>query len=66
MKKLFQLWNIILKGSILFFVLENLDTLRKNGRLSKVKALVASALKSNRSWVLRMMEISASWIRREA
>ena len=28
-----------------FFVLENLDTLRKNGRLSKVKALVASALK---------------------
>ena len=29
-----------------FFVLENLETLRKNGRLSKVKALVASALKS--------------------
>lgn len=28
-----------------FFVLENLDTLRKNGRLSKAKALVASALK---------------------
>ncbi len=28
-----------------FFVLENLDTLRKNGRLSKVKAFVASALK---------------------
>jgi DegV family protein with EDD domain len=28
-----------------FFVLENLDTLRKNGRLSGVKALVASALK---------------------
>ncbi len=28
-----------------FFVLENLETLRKNGRLSKVKALVASALK---------------------
>ena len=28
-----------------FFVLENLDTLRKNGRLSKVKALVATALK---------------------
>ncbi|MBS6194344.1 MAG: DegV family protein [Clostridiales bacterium] len=27
------------------FVLENLETLRKNGRLSKVKALVASALK---------------------
>lgn len=28
-----------------FFVLENLETLRKNGRLSKTKALVASALK---------------------
>ncbi len=28
-----------------FFVLENLDTLRKNGRLGPVKALVASALK---------------------
>lgn len=28
-----------------FFVLENLETLRKNGRLSKIKALVASALK---------------------
>lgn len=27
-----------------FFVLENLETLRKNGRLSRVKALVASAL----------------------
>lgn len=28
-----------------FFVLENLDTLRKNGRLSNIKAFVASALK---------------------
>ena len=28
-----------------FFVLDNLETLRKNGRLSKVKALVASTLK---------------------
>ena len=28
-----------------FFVLDNLETLRKNGRLSKVKALVSSALK---------------------
>lgn len=28
-----------------YFVLENLETLRKNGRLSKVKALVVSALK---------------------
>ena len=28
-----------------FFVLDDLDTLRKNGRLSRVKSLVASALK---------------------
>lgn len=28
-----------------FFVLDNLETLRKNGRLSKMKALVATALK---------------------
>ena len=28
-----------------WFILENLDTLRKNGRLSKVKAFVATALK---------------------
>ena len=28
-----------------FFVLDNLETLRKNGRLSGVKSLVASALK---------------------
>ena len=55
-----------IEGQHTFFILENLDTLRKNGRLSKVKALVASALKINRSWVLRMMEISASWIRQEA
>ena len=26
-----------------YFVLENLETLRKNGRLSRVKALMASA-----------------------
>lgn len=32
-------------GQNTFFVLENLDTLRKNGRLSKAKAMVASALK---------------------
>ena len=34
-----------IEGQHTFFVLENLDTLRKYGRLSKVKALVASALK---------------------
>ncbi|MEY8427995.1 DegV family protein [Lachnospiraceae bacterium 46-15] len=32
-------------GQDTWFVLENLETLRKNGRLSTVKALVASALK---------------------
>ena len=32
-------------SQVTYFVLEDLETLRKNGRLSKVKALVASALK---------------------
>ena len=34
-----------IRGMRTYFVLENLDTLRKNGRLSKAKALVATALK---------------------
>lgn len=34
-----------IEGQNTYFVLENLETLRKNGRLSRVKALVASALK---------------------
>ncbi len=34
-----------IKSQNTYFVLENLETLRKNGRLSSVKALVASALK---------------------
>lgn len=34
-----------IESQITYFVLENLDTLRKNGRLSLVKAFVASALK---------------------
>lgn len=34
-----------ISGQNTFFVLENLETLRKNGRLSTVKALVANALK---------------------
>lgn len=34
-----------IEGQHTYFVLENLDTLRKNGRLSNVKAFVASALK---------------------
>ncbi|WP_347562062.1 hypothetical protein [Ruminococcus sp. AM42-11] len=47
-------------------MLENLETLRKNGRLSRVKALVATALRSNRSWDLLRRGRSASWIRHEA
>ena len=34
-----------IRGRKTFFVLENLDVLRKNGRLGNLKALVASALK---------------------
>lgn len=34
-----------IEGQNTFFVLDNLETLRKNGRLSGVKSLVASALK---------------------
>ena len=34
-----------IEGQNTFFVLENLETLRKNGRLSRTKAMVASALK---------------------
>ena len=34
-----------IRGRKTFFVLENLETLRKNGRLSNLKAFVASALK---------------------
>ena len=33
-----------IKGQKTYFVLENLDTLRKNGRLTGIKSLVASAL----------------------
>lgn len=34
-----------IEGQCTYFVLENLETLRKNGRLSLVKAIVATALK---------------------
>ena len=44
-EKVVQTVEHYIEGQHTFFVLENLDTLRKNGRLSKVKALVASALK---------------------
>ena len=33
-----------IRGQNTYFVLENLDTLRKNGRLTGIKSLVASAL----------------------
>lgn len=48
-----------------YFVLENLETLRKNGRLSRVKALVASALKVKPVRVPHRKVLSVSWIRRE-
>ena len=47
-----------------FFVLDNLETLRKNGRLSKVKALVASALKIKPLITLKEGEIFNSGITR--
>ena len=34
-----------IKDEVTYFILENLETLRKNGRLSNLKAFVASALK---------------------
>ena len=37
--------NAYIEEQHTFFVLDNLETLRKNGRLSKAKALVANALK---------------------
>ena len=44
-EKVIETVNEYIAGQHTFFVLDNLETLRKNGRLSKVKALVASALK---------------------
>ena len=35
-------------GQHTYFVLENLDTLRKNGRLSKVKAFAAGAFRDTK------------------
>ena len=43
--KVIETVDAYIAGQHTFFVLDNLETLRKNGRLSKVKALVASALK---------------------
>ena len=49
-----------------FFVLDDLETLRKNGRLSKVKSLVASALKIKPVMALYSgRDDLVSWIRQE-
>ena len=44
-EKVIETVDEYIAGQHTFFVLDNLETLRKNGRLSKVKALVASELK---------------------
>ena len=49
-----------------YFVLENLETLRKNGRLSKQKHLLHPRLRSNRLWEPHRRAISYSSIRRAA
>lgn len=43
--KVIETVDAYIAGQHTFFVLDNLETLRKNGRLSEAKALVASALK---------------------
>ena len=43
--KVIETVDAYIAGQHTFFVLDNLETLRKNGRISKAKALVASALK---------------------
>lgn len=43
--KVIETVDAYIAGQHTFFVLDNLETLRKNGRLGKAKALVASALK---------------------
>ena len=44
-EKIIETVDAYIESQHTYFVLENLETLRKNGRLSRVKALVASALK---------------------
>ena len=46
LKKLFQLWNIILKDSHTFFILENLDTLRKNGRSEQSESVSGQCIEN--------------------
>ena len=48
-----------------YFVLENLDTLRKNGRLTGLKSLVVSALNIKPVMGSTQREQSVSWIRAE-
>ena len=45
-----------------YFVLESLDTLKKNGRLTGLQAFFATKLNINRSWV-RTTARSSSWTR---
>lgn len=44
-EELVETVEVYIDGQTTYFVLENLETLRKNGRLSNLKAFVASALK---------------------
>ena len=48
-----------------YFVLESLEALRKNGRLSNLKAFVATALKIKPVMGRPMRVRSFSWIRQE-
>ena len=49
-----------------YFVLDNLDTLRKNGRLTGIKSsLWPALLTSNRCSAPHLRERSASWDRQE-
>ena len=49
-----------------YFVLESLETLRKNGRLSNLKALAQMYLILSLLWGLIPTAILSSWIRQEA
>lgn len=46
------------------FVLESLENLRKNGRLTRVQSVVTGALRIKLSWALPRRGRSASWDRR--
>lgn len=55
-----------MKSSITYFVLETLETLKKNGRLTGVKAMMATALNIKPVMGLHRLEVSVSWVREEA